>query len=71
MSEVDEDQSSEGGVKSRAVIKHSVVQTPVQYHELQVNFDLNQQPPNWLYLQSQWERIIYDFSLRKRHSYTR
>ncbi|XP_076164566.1 erythroid differentiation-related factor 1 [Ptiloglossa arizonensis] len=63
-------------VKSTAVVKYSVVQTPATYAQLQCNTDLNLPPSNWLSssvesygLQSVWSQSSGFSSFRMAHMF--
>ncbi|XP_076295316.1 erythroid differentiation-related factor 1 [Lasioglossum baleicum] len=63
-------------VKSTAVVKYSVVQTPATYAQLQCNTDLNLPPSNWLSssaesygLQSVWSQTTGFSSFRMAHMF--
>ncbi|XP_031843039.1 erythroid differentiation-related factor 1 isoform X2 [Nomia melanderi] len=63
-------------VKSTAVVKYSVVQTPATYAQLQCNTDLNLPPSNWLSssaesygLQSVWSQTSGFSSFRMAHMF--
>ncbi|XP_076241456.1 erythroid differentiation-related factor 1 isoform X2 [Calliopsis andreniformis] len=63
-------------VKSTAVVKYSVVQTPATYAQLQCNTDLNLPPSNWLSssadsygLQSVWSQNSGFSSFRMAHMF--
>ncbi|XP_068977748.1 erythroid differentiation-related factor 1 [Bombus flavifrons] len=68
--------SSKKPVKSTAVVKYSVVQTPATYAQLQCNTDLNLPPSNWLSssaesygLQSVWSQTSGFSSFRMAHMF--